>query len=61
MFEEDNPYSVKVIAVSSGQAMEMGREGEAFTPIADSGSTFIYLGEDSGTHIKELSIMIVLE
>ncbi|RJP33814.1 MAG: tungsten ABC transporter substrate-binding protein [Actinobacteria bacterium] len=28
MFEEDNPYSVKVIAVGSGQAMEMGRSGE---------------------------------
>jgi len=28
MFEENNPYSVKVIAVGSGQAMEMGRNGE---------------------------------
>lgn len=28
MFEEDNPYSVKVIAVGSGEAMEMGRNGE---------------------------------
>lgn len=28
MFEEDNPYSVKVVAVGSGQAMEMGRNGE---------------------------------
>ena len=108
MFEEDNPYSVKVIAVGSGQAMEMGYEGEAdvmlvhspaaeeemvaegfavnrklvmhndfiivgpasdpagianaasaaeaFTLIADSGSTFISRGDDSGTHKKELSI-----
>ncbi|MHB8781326.1 MAG: ABC transporter substrate-binding protein, partial [Candidatus Geothermincolia bacterium] len=29
MFEEGNPYSVKVIAVGSGQAMTMGRNGEA--------------------------------
>ena len=28
MFEEDNPYSVKVIAVGSGAAIEMGRNGE---------------------------------
>ena len=28
MFEAENPYSVKVIAVGSGQAMEMGRSGE---------------------------------
>jgi len=28
MFEEDNPYSVKVIAVGSGAAMEMGKNGE---------------------------------
>jgi tungstate transport system substrate-binding protein len=28
MFEENNPYSVKVIAVGSGQAMDMGRNGE---------------------------------
>jgi tungstate transport system substrate-binding protein len=28
MFEAENPYSVKVIAVGSGQAMEMGRNGE---------------------------------
>ncbi len=29
MFEADNPYSVKVIAVGSGQSIEMGRRGEA--------------------------------
>ncbi|MBC7231225.1 MAG: substrate-binding domain-containing protein [Actinobacteria bacterium] len=28
MFEEDNPYAVKVIAVGSGEAMEMGKKGE---------------------------------
>lgn len=28
MFEEEHPYAVKVIAVGSGQAMEMGRRGE---------------------------------
>jgi tungstate transport system substrate-binding protein len=108
MFEEDNPYTVKVIAVGSGKAMQMGEEGEAdvmlvhspaaeeemvaegfavnrkpvmhndfiivgpasdpagianaasaaeaFTLIADSGSTFISRGDDSGTHKKELSI-----
>ncbi|NPV60798.1 MAG: solute-binding protein [Actinobacteria bacterium] len=28
MFEKDNPYSVKVIAVGSGEAMQMGRDGE---------------------------------
>jgi tungstate transport system substrate-binding protein len=28
MFEAENPYSVKVIAVGSGEAMSMGREGE---------------------------------
>lgn len=28
MFEAENPYNVKVIAVGSGQAMEMGRKGE---------------------------------
>lgn len=28
MFEEDHPYSVKVVAVGSGAAMEMGRKGE---------------------------------
>lgn len=28
MFEEEYPYSVKVIAVGSGKAMEMGRNGE---------------------------------
>ncbi|MEW6555041.1 MAG: substrate-binding domain-containing protein [Actinomycetota bacterium] len=28
MFEEDNPYTVKVIAVGSGAAMEMGKNGE---------------------------------
>lgn len=28
MFEEDYPYSVKVVAVGSGAAMEMGRKGE---------------------------------
>jgi len=108
MFEEDNPYTVKVIAVGSGKAMQMGKEGEAdvmlvhspaaeeeivaegfavnrklvmhndfiivgpapdpagianaasaaeaFALIADSGSTFISRGDDSGTHKKELSI-----
>jgi tungstate transport system substrate-binding protein len=29
MFEAEYPYSVKVIAVGSGQAIEMGRNGEA--------------------------------
>ncbi len=29
MFEADNPYTVKVIAVGSGAAMEMGKNGEA--------------------------------
>lgn len=29
MFEENNPYSVKVVAVGSGAAMDMGRKGEA--------------------------------
>ena len=29
MFEENNPYSTKVIAVGSGAAIEMGRKGEA--------------------------------
>jgi tungstate transport system substrate-binding protein len=29
MFEANNPYSVKVIAVGSGQAIDMGRNGEA--------------------------------
>lgn len=29
MFEADNPYAVKVIAVGSGAAMEMGKNGEA--------------------------------
>ncbi|MEJ5187054.1 MAG: substrate-binding domain-containing protein, partial [Candidatus Geothermincolales bacterium] len=28
MFEEESPYRVKVIAVGSGQAMEMGRRGK---------------------------------
>ncbi len=28
MFEKDNPYSVKVIAAGSGEAMRMGRMGE---------------------------------
>ena len=28
MFEAENPYNMKVIAVGSGQAMEMGRNGE---------------------------------
>jgi len=108
MFEEYNPYSVKVIAVGSGKAMQMGREGEAdvmlvhspaaeeemvaegfavnrklvmhndfiivgpasdpagimnaasaaeaFTLIADSGSTFISRGDESGTNKKELTI-----
>ncbi len=28
MFEADNPYNVKVIAVGSGQSIEMGRKGE---------------------------------
>lgn len=28
MFEDENPYTVKVIAVGSGAAMEMGRNGE---------------------------------
>jgi tungstate transport system substrate-binding protein len=108
MFEEDNPYSVKVIAVGSGKAMQMGREGEAdvmlvhspaaeeemvaegfavnrklvmhndfiivgpasdpagimnaasaaeaFTLIADSGSTFISRSDESGTNKKELTI-----
>ncbi len=28
MFEEDNPYTVKVIAVGSGAAMDMGKNGE---------------------------------
>ncbi len=28
MFEKHNPYSVKVIAVGSGEAMEMGKSGE---------------------------------
>ncbi len=28
MFEAEHPYSVKVVAVGSGQAMEMGRSGE---------------------------------
>ena len=108
MFEEDNPYTVLVIAVGSGQAMQMGRDGEAdvmlvhspaaeeemvaegfavnrepvmhndfivvgpasdpagiadaasaaeaFTLIAESGSTFISRGDESGTHKKELTI-----
>lgn len=29
MFEENNPYSVKVVAVGSGAALDMGRKGEA--------------------------------
>jgi tungstate transport system substrate-binding protein len=29
MFEAEYPYAVKVVAVGSGQAMEMGRNGEA--------------------------------
>ena len=108
MFEEEYPYSVKVIAVGSGAAMEMGKEGEcdvmlvhspaaeeemveegfavnrkavmhndfiivglasdpagiadatsaadAFTRIAESQSTFISRGDESGTHTKELKI-----
>jgi tungstate transport system substrate-binding protein len=108
MFEEHNPYTVKVIAVGSGRAMEMGRQGEcdimlvhspaaeemmvaegfavnrksvmhndfvisgpssnpaavgdadtaveAFAKIAESRSTFISRGDDSGTHTKELKI-----
>jgi len=108
MFEEENPYSVKVIAVGSGAAMEMGYNGEcdvmlvhspaaeeemveegaainrkavmhndfiivgpasdpagiadatsavdAFTKIAESQSTFISRGDESGTHTKELKI-----
>lgn len=108
MFEEEYPYTVEVIAVGSGKAMEMGREGEcdvmlvhspaaeeemvaagdavnrkavmhndfiivgpasdpagiadatsaadAFTRIAESQSTFISRGDDSGTHTKELKI-----
>jgi tungstate transport system substrate-binding protein len=28
MFEAENPYSTKVVAVGSGQAMDMGRNGE---------------------------------
>jgi len=108
MFEENNPYSVKVIAVGSGRAMEMGRNGEcdvmlvhspaaeeamvadgfainrkavmhndfiiigpasdpagardaisaadAVARIAESQSTLISRGDDSGTHTKELKI-----
>ena len=108
MFEAENPYTVEVIAVGSGAAMEMGREGEcdvmlvhspaaeeemvsegfainrkavmhndfivvgpasdpagiadatsaadAFAMIAESQSTFISRGDDSGTHTKELKI-----
>lgn len=36
MFEEDNPYAVKVIAVGSGEAIQMGREGEADVILAHS-------------------------
>ncbi len=108
MFEDEYPYTVAVIAVGSGKAMEMGREGEcdvmlvhspaaeeevveegyavnreavmhndfiiagpasdpagiadvssaaeAFAMIAESQSTFISRGDDSGTHTKELKI-----
>jgi tungstate transport system substrate-binding protein len=108
MFEAEYPYTVEVIAVGSGAAMEMGRNGEcdvmlvhspaaeeemvaagdavnrkavmhndfiivgpasdpagiedatsaadAFARIAESQSTFISRGDDSGTHTKELKI-----
>lgn len=29
MFEEDHPYNVQIIAVGTGQALEMGKQGEA--------------------------------
>jgi tungstate transport system substrate-binding protein len=110
MFESEYPYSVKVIAVGSGQAIEMARKGEcdvllahspsdeerlvsdgfginrklvmhndfvivgppddpakirgiaeapdAFKKIAESGSTFISRGDQSGTHKKEQGIWI---
>ncbi|MBN2026906.1 MAG: substrate-binding domain-containing protein [Actinobacteria bacterium] len=108
MFEDEYPYTVEVIAVGSGAAMEMGRNGEcdvmlvhspaaeeemveegyavnrkavmhndfiivgpasdpagiaeadsaadAFTMVAESQSTFISRGDESGTHTKELKI-----
>lgn len=108
MFEEDNAYSTKVVAVGSGAAMEMGRKGEAdvllvhspadeeklvadgygieraavmhndflivgppsdpagikgmtnaaeaMKKIAETGSTFISRGDNSGTHSKEKAI-----
>lgn len=108
MFEEDNAYSTKVIAVGSGAAMEMARKGEAdvllvhspkeeeklvaegygierakvmhndfiivgppsdpagikdmtsatdaFKKTAESQSTFISRGDNSGTHSKEKAI-----
>jgi tungstate transport system substrate-binding protein len=107
-FEEGSGYTVKVIAVGSGQALEMADQGEAdvvlahspkaeeeleatgavierepvmhndfiivgpeddpagianaetaseaLAAIAESGSTFISRGDESGTHTKELSL-----
>ncbi len=51
MFEEEYPYSVKVIAVGSGKAMEMGRNGEADVMIVHSPKEeerFIELGYGIG-------------
>jgi tungstate transport system substrate-binding protein len=108
MFEENNAYSTKVVAVGSGAAMDMGRKGEAdvllvhspadeeklvadgygieraavmhndfivvgppsdpagikgmtnaadaFKKIAESQSTFISRGDNSGTHSKEKAV-----
>src|SRR6266566_89893 len=65
LFERQTGYRVKVIAVGSGQALEMGRRGdadvvlahapEAERVLADSGY-FVSRGDRSGTHQMDLKL-----
>src|SRR5213083_440732 len=64
VFERQTRYTVKVIAVGSGQALAMGRRGDAdvvlshapeaaFRKVAERRGIFVSRGDQSGTHQRE--------
>ena len=55
MFEDENPYTVKVIAVGSGAAMEMGREGECDVMLVHSPAAEEEMVAELVTRMKRLA------